>query len=145
MPDHEQTRRFRLRFTLKQLFLAVALVAVGLAVGKWVSRKEVLVRAPRAEDEELFVDYIENVENADLHHKRNVAVVTGRFMKGTWLLCSLYGVQAGVVERANERWVGRDEECTDGPIWELMTCGMSLPNDFIRSQCPSGAVRRPAA
>jgi len=51
MPDDEPTRRFRLRFTLKQLFLVVTLIGVGLSVWNWAFRKEVVVRAATAEDE----------------------------------------------------------------------------------------------
>jgi len=127
-------RRFRPQFQLWHLFLVVTLVGVGFGTWHWLTRNVVVVRAATAEDEEWFSDFMEDDEqgdmegmkSADLNHKRNVAVATGRFMRGTWLLVSLHIVQAGIVEQAFEQRVGRDET---GPMWETMNWGLSL-NEF---------------
>jgi len=118
------TLRFRLRFSLPQIVLLVALFGIGFGTCHRLSRKVVVVRAATPEDEEFFAE--EDRSNADLNHKRNFAVATGNFMRGTWLLVSLHIVQAGVVEQADEQWVGREGWWAEGPIWEERNCGMSL-------------------
>jgi hypothetical protein len=137
IPNPEPTRRFRPQFQLWHLFLVVTLVGVGFGTWHWLTRKVVVVRTPTAEDEDWFSDFMEEDEqedmegmkSADLNHKRNVAIATGRFMRGTWLLVSLHVVQADIVEQAFEQRVGRDEELTEGPMWKTMNWGMSL-NEF---------------
>jgi len=109
MPTPQSTHRFRLRFSLRQLFLLVALVAVGIAVGKWVFRKEAVVRAATAEDK-VFAD-------ESLASQRNAAVVTGHFMRSTSLMVSLHVVQAGMVEHLPGRVFGRDV-ASKGRFWE---------------------------
>jgi hypothetical protein len=116
MPDNQPTCRFR--FTLKQLFLAVALVAIGFGTWHWLTRKVVVVRAPRAEDR-VFGD-------ESLKSRRNVAVVTGRFMKGTSLLAKLYLAHSGIVAEDFGHFIeGRKEE-KGGPIWESATIRLGL-------------------
>jgi hypothetical protein len=118
MPDDQPTRRFRLRFSLKQLFLLVALVGVGFGAWHRLTRKVVEVKAPSAEDR-VFGD-------ESLKSRRNVAVVTGRFMKGTSLFVKLYLVQTGVVVEGYAHFVGRDKEEKGGPIWESVTLRLGL-------------------
>jgi len=128
MPNDQPTRRFR--FTLKQLFVLVALVGVGFGAWHWLTRKVVVVRAPSAEDR-VFGD-------ESLKSRRNVAVVSGRFMKGTSLFATLYLVQSGVVteecghflgrKNAEEfgHFLGRKKEEVGGPIWESATLRLGL-------------------
>jgi len=116
MPNDHPTRRFR--FSLRQLFLLVALVAIGMAIGKWVFRKVVVVRAPRAEDR-VFGD-------ESLKSRRNVAVVSGRFMKGTYSSVKLYLVQSGIVAEIHGHFLGREKAEKGGPIWESATMRLGL-------------------
>jgi hypothetical protein len=112
MPTDQPTRRFRLRFSMRQLFLAVALVAVGLSVWNWAFRKEAVVRAATAEDE-VFAD-------ESLTSLRNAVAVTGRFMRSTSLMVSLHVVQAGVLGHLPGRVFGRDGlKSSPGPIREI--------------------------
>jgi hypothetical protein len=79
MPDNEPTRRLRFHYSLRQLFLAVAVVGIGLGVWNWAFRKEIVVRAATAEGEAPGVA-----------QSRNVAVAMGRFRKGMWLVVALH-------------------------------------------------------
>ncbi len=146
MPDDQPTRR--IRFTLKQLFLLVALVAVGMAIGKWVFRKEVVVRAATAEEQ--LIDRHESWGN-----DRNAAVLTVRFMKGTTLTATTYLVTAGLVmkgethfARSNKRerriatvWMGLNDELVPGsPANSHLFFAFETPRrigwDFLSSSRP---------
>jgi hypothetical protein len=107
MPNDRPTRRFRLRFSLKQLLLAVAVVGVGLGIWNWMFRREVVVRAATPEDAAPA--------NAQ---SRNVAVATGRFRKGMWLFVRLDEVRNGLIELIDYHQVGRAEATQENPTWE---------------------------
>jgi len=96
MPDTEPIRRFRLRFSLQQLFLAVALIAVVLGVWRWLTRKEVVVRAATAEDD-ISASYAGFI--GDDWEARNIAVVSGKFAKNTSLSLTMFAVRSGTVEK----------------------------------------------
>src|SRR5258708_7451955 len=114
MPNDQPTRRFRLRFSLRQLFLAVALVAVGLGTWNWVFRRVIEVRAPRA-GEVSFDGNLGPLDNCLLKTPRNVAIVNGWFQKGMSLTVSLFVVKSGAVDERGADSVGFVSE---GSIWE---------------------------
>ena len=96
--------RRRLRFTLRQLLCAVAVVAVLLAIWVGYFRKVVTVREATASDpvRERYFGF-----HHDDAQVRNVVVVTGGFTKSTWLSASLSAVQNGKITELNGFTIGR--------------------------------------
>ncbi|HVC93027.1 MAG TPA: hypothetical protein VND64_05015 [Pirellulales bacterium] len=144
MSSPEPTRRFRLRFSLRQLFLAVALVAVVLGVWKWLTRKEVVVRAATAEDE-ISASYAGFI--GDDWEARNIAVVSGKFAKNTSLSLTMFAVRFGTVEkigaasirrkqsqaagggdtgRGGAASIGRKQSQAVGSIWESLNIRLAF-------------------
>jgi hypothetical protein len=119
MPNDQPTRR--LHFSLRQLFLAVALIAIGLSVWNWVFRKEVLVRAATPEDEAVGVE-------------RNVAVLTGSFMKETLLTAKLYLVQSGIITNELTEIMARlNRNAEGGPFRETANFRLAFGEQLVRS------------
>jgi hypothetical protein len=100
MPDDQPTRRFR--FTLKQLFLAVALVAIGLGLWHHLFRQVVVVRVTTPADNLLGGE--------SLRSRRHVAVVTGRLSEGTSISAVVYLVQSGLVTEGERHLARRFEK-----------------------------------
>jgi hypothetical protein len=109
------TRRSRLQFSLKQLLIGVAVVA--LVLGIWVRwfRKVVYVREARPDDTiagkhfgfEIAHAYF-GINREDLE-VRNIAVATGNFRNGRWLTTSLYLVRSGVIDEANSMGLSKSQ------------------------------------
>src|SRR5258707_11364285 len=89
MPNRRPPRR--LRFTLKQLFLLVALVGVGFGAWHWLTRKVVVVRAAKAEGEGQWPR-----SNDPEVKSRNVLVATGSFTAKTYFSPDLWLVRSGI-------------------------------------------------
>jgi hypothetical protein len=128
MHNAQPTRRFRLRFTVKQLFLAVALVAVGLAIWKWVFRNEVVVRAATAEDK--FIGdggfKFKFIGDRSFSSQRKAAVVTGRFTESTSLSLTLHLMQAGKAVQLPTDVFGRKVTNAKSPFRKNVGLKLSL-------------------
>jgi hypothetical protein len=124
VPDDQRTSSIRrwLRFSLRQLFVVVALVAVGLGVWSWIPRNVVVVRAATQSDKVSGEEYLSS--------RRNVAVVTSELRFGAWLLAELHLVQAGTVLQIH--YVGLARRSWDGlsldaaPRWSTSEFRLAL-------------------
>jgi hypothetical protein len=115
--------RHGFRFTLKQLSIAIAVIALVLTVWVGLIRKDVTIRPARSGDpirERYFGFDREDIEI------RNVAVVNGTFTKSTWLTASLIAVQGGRVEEINGFTVGRSPNQIGSPSWQTVTITLAL-------------------
>jgi hypothetical protein len=100
MSEPKPTRRFR--FTLKQIFLLVALVGIGFGAWHWLTRKVVVVRAARAEGEGQWPR-----SNDPERKSRNILVATGSFTTKTYFSVDLWLVRSGVIDKiSNDFWRG---------------------------------------
>jgi len=109
----------RLRFSLRQLFLVVTLVGVGLGTWHWLFRKVALVQATPTEDQFADDDFVSS--------RRNVAVVTGSFTRDTSLSVSLHMVQAGKVVQRPAVVFGREDSWnTKAPFRKDVRLWLSL-------------------
>jgi len=115
--------RGRFRFTLKQLSIAVALVAVLL--GNWVGfiRKAVTIRPARGDDEIRESYFGIDGEDAEI---RNIAVAKGTFTKSTRLSASLIAVQGGQSREINGFTVGRTPNEIGSLPWKTLTITLAL-------------------
>ncbi len=115
-----RTRRFR--FSLRQLFVAVVVVAVGLGIWNWLTRKVVEIRAARPDDE---VSGFESLKS-----RWNAAVVTGRFLKGMSLMAELCVVRSGIADNEGIHFVGRDATESEG-LWETVNIRLALGEEIV--------------
>ena len=117
------SERRGLRFTLRQLFVGIAVVAIllGIWVG-WI-RKVVTIR-PAGDSDPVRGRYFGiDDENANI---RNIAVANGTFTKSTWLSASLSAVQGGQVQELNAFTVGRSPNQIGSLPWEPLKITLAL-------------------
>lgn len=115
------TRRFR--FTLRQVLIAVFIIAACLGIWVGLVRKAVVVR-PAVLSDRLYEEYFGiNDENTT---PRNVVVVEGVFSKNTWISASLYLVEAGKVRPMNAVTVGRTSNSLGDLPWQSMKITLAL-------------------
>ncbi len=116
-----EPRRFR--FTLKQLSIAVAVVAVVLAIWVGLLRKVVTIRPARGDDPVRERYFGIDDDNAEI---RNIAVARGTFTKSTWLSASLTAVQGGQSQEINGFTVGRSLSQIGSPPWQTLNIILAL-------------------
>jgi len=120
--DVAAMKRIRFRYTLKQLSIAIAVIAVLLAA--WVAyfRKVVTVRAATTAD-----PVRKNYFGLEFHDAevRNVVVVSGGFTRSTWLSACLYAVQSGGITQISGFTIGRSPN-RSGPIKQTLTIYLAL-------------------
>ncbi len=115
--------RRRFRFTLKQLSIAIAVIAILVATWVGFFRKVVAVRAANASDPVWERYFGFDTARAEV---RNVVVVRGGFTKSTWLSASLFAVQSGKTTGINGFTVGRSPNRIGGPIKQTLTIYLAL-------------------
>jgi hypothetical protein len=111
------------RFTLKQLFLAIVVVAALLGIWAGWIRKVAIIR-PATRDDPVRERYF-GIDDEEAQ-VRNFAVVKGTFTKSTWLSSSLYAVQGDQVQEINGFTVGRSPNQIGAPPWQTMTITLAL-------------------
>jgi hypothetical protein len=112
-----------LQFSIKQLLVGVAVVAVILGIWCRYLRRIVDVRPADASDrvrERYF-----GIDSPDMK-ARNILVVTGCFTRSTWLSGRLYHVQAGRFTQLQGMTVGRSTNRLGEWIWQDMTITLAL-------------------
>jgi hypothetical protein len=132
MPDQRisSIRRW-LRFSLKQLFLAVAFVAVGLWAWNWLYRKVVVVRAWTSNDR-VVGSYLGYPNDHRKH--REFAVVTGKFTTSTVLSACSFVIRSGAVEKANQVTVGRSTTLLGRPYSQDLTIPLAISEMEFREE-----------
>jgi hypothetical protein len=132
----------RWQFTLKQLLIAVAVVALILGLYYWVMAvdvHEVPAGAPVAQRYFGFIspqDYCGTLTEKDVR-ARNIARVCGRFFgNGSNLLATLYLVDGGKVTEINSLSVGQSSSRLGVPFGEYLRITFAL-GDF---DAPEGRV-----
>lgn len=122
-PAATSAERRRIRFTLKQLTVAVAVVAVLLTIWVCLSRKVITIR-PARNDDPIRERYF-GIDGQDAVI-RNIAVAKGTFTKSSWLSASLTVVQGGQFQEVNSFTVGRSPNQIGSPVWQTLTITLAL-------------------
>jgi len=127
-------RRFRFRFSLRQLFVAVGLVAVVFGIWSWIARSIVRIRTATPNDS------VSGDEN--LKSRRNAAVVSCHLRKRTAFSATLWLVRSGIIEAyVKPTNYSAPISClsVDGdPLWETNEVRLALGDTIV----PTGSATK---